>query len=52
MDWQAAQHQDELLRQQEIQRILLASAFRPLTKDEQVTIALEAGLGDITKERK
>jgi hypothetical protein len=51
-DWQADQFQDELMRQQEIERIVLAAGTRPLTADEQRTIALEAGLGDITKERK
>lgn len=52
-DWQAAQHQDECLRQQRIEEIIRASACRPLTEDEQREIAIEAGIGTLyTKEKK
>ena len=45
MDWQAAQHQDELLRMERSIELLDASAVRPLTEAERIEIAAEIGLG-------
>jgi hypothetical protein len=52
MSWQAEQYQDELMRQQEIERIVRAASERPLSQDECQTIALEAGLQFIKRETK
>jgi hypothetical protein len=42
-DWQAWQHQDELVRQERIGEILTAARQRRLTDDEVQFIAIEAG---------
>lgn len=46
MNWQEAQHQDELVRQQQIDEILRAAETRPLQQEEIRILAAEAGVGE------
>lgn len=52
MNWQAEQHRDECLRQQQLDEIVRASITRPLTEREQEIIAVEVGLGTIYRKEK
>ncbi len=44
-DWQAAQHQDELVRMERAEQIIRAAELRPLDEEERMFIATEVGLG-------
>ena len=48
-DWQYQQQLDEQQRMEEAERILRAATWRPITKDEQDFLAVEAGISDYFK---
>lgn len=45
-DWQAAQHQDECLRQQAVIEALLAAYKAGTPEDKLMTIAVECGVAN------